>query len=156
MIIEGELHVVLHPTYFVPCPYLRCWKSNGQLLAAHELQSLIRPKSTFKSTSSSLVDEKHVAKDTDHRIYEFGALLPDPHPQLNSCPWLTLHVCDVASRMQSLLQIEPLSMGKVSGPEYLLTWLACMGPHVGLSLSAKCYLELRELLLVHDSNSTAG
>eukprot|EP00981_Chlorochromonas_danica_P015284 scaffold11522_cov239-Ochromonas_danica.AAC.11 len=87
-VIEGELTIALQPTYLVPCPYLRLWKQNGEMVTLEALQMLLARFSTSSQSLSEVVD--------DSRRYQWGQWLPEVHPVLDqSC--LGLHACDVGS-----------------------------------------------------------
>lgn len=136
-IVEGELHIVLHPAYLVPCPYLRAWRGSGQLLSAEEMQVLLSGNTPSEEQSA----------DKDHRVYHMGTLLPDMHPVLDQL-YCTLHACDVSNRMTALLLDSKQHVG---GSLYLLTWLGWLGPYLGLRMAPELYRSLA--LQLHDTDT---
>ena len=141
---HGEIHIVIHPVFQVPCPYLRLWTSAGTLIGLDFLQQMIDrfnfvPIGTqpilqsHSSMNAPLGDIKEIwqgnqlasavasgfnfdadiidgnsysigqsskaimpsrGDDMDYRLYQFGRLVLDMHPILDT-PFYTLHMCDM-------------------------------------------------------------
>lgn len=126
----GELHILYHPVFNVPTPYLRVWKSTGELLGVEDIQSMIN--NNIKSDSNS----------ADARHYEFGQLMIENHPYLD-CLYCTLHVCMLEERMTSIM-----STAQDTSPTlYLLNWFSIIGPFIGFRISVEGYEKARKSLL---------
>lgn len=132
-VIEGELTIALQPTYLVPCPYLRLWKQNGQMLTSEGLQMLLSKFSTSNQSLSEIVD--------DSRRYQWGQWLPEVHPVLDqSC--FGLHACDVSSHMEMILEDSSIDRARLSPSLYMLIWLGWVSRLVGIEVCVGRYKEL--------------
>eukprot|EP01039_Chlorochromonas_danica_P009211 gene9211-10171_t len=132
-VIEGELTIALQPTYLVPCPYLRLWKQNGEMVTLEALQMLLARFSTSSQSLSEVVD--------DSRRYQWGQWLPEVHPVLDqSC--LGLHACDVSSHMEMILQDSLIERDSLSPNLYILIWLGWVSRLMGIEVCAGRYKEL--------------
>lgn len=116
--------------YNTPTPYLRVWRSSGEVLTLDEVQALLDGNSGHNKTSDN----------PDARHYEFGKLVMESHPFLDS-PYCSLHVCVLEDRLNSIMSTE------VDDSLYLLVWLSVIGPFIGLPVSASAFITARDLLL---------
>jgi hypothetical protein len=161
--MSGELHVLLHPTFQVPCPYLRLWDQAGNTLSLEDTQfvvdGLTRSRDGIVSSaeklsgdglqsddgndisgggsSSSTISDK--ATDVDSRRYAFGSLMSESHPYLDT-PCCTVYVCTLPVRMTALMCGQPLEL-------YMINWWALIGPSVGIVLDKEFYCKFVDCIV---------
>ena len=117
--IYGLIDIILHPTYQVPCPYIRLFDSSGQPITESTYQVLME---RGKVQGSSQITEKK--KDGDELFVpdccdeDFGdeenrdcqssanyEVIYEEHPY-KQIPCLCVHVCGLLPRMELLESIE--------------------------------------------------
>jgi len=148
---SGEIHIIHHPVYCVPCPFLRIWDTSGQLMREEWIQSKIALETKAYNWRYYQNHHEDNNNDTmnlpiDHRIYHIGTLITDVHPLLNTF-WLTLHICELEKQWQCLVdetvvnsrQQQEEEKEKMLQSVYLWLWLGQIGPYLGISLSPSSY-----------------
>lgn len=139
-LVKGELHVLFHPVYNIPTPYLKLWRSTGEILGLEEVQSIIDGAKDVHCSDIHCEDA---------RYYEFGRLTIESHPFLDK-PYCTLHVCMLEDRLKSVMdQHEGTKCS--SDALYLLVWFSVVGPFVGFPVSAEAFVKAQEQLLQQKS-----
>ncbi len=146
-VLSGEIHFLWHPVFQVPCPYLRLWDAGGKILDLEETLIVVAAMcSDADSTHSSKYPGYSLSRNTvpaesvmDARHYDFGHLVPERHPHLDT-PFYSIHVCTLQARLSDVCADQ-------SNALYLLNWLSMVGPSVGLPISASQYTAARKMLL---------
>ncbi|RYH12788.1 hypothetical protein EON65_37300 [archaeon] len=144
--VHIELHILLHPTYSIPCPYVKAWRHNGVTVSETELTSLLTRTGMNPKPLSSL-NTVNGTEDTDYRIYNFGTFVLDVHPILDA-PYYTFHICDLSNRIQPLIESHLNGNStngdvQLNGSTYMLLWLTYVGPYIGISISPSLFIELQ-------------
>lgn len=117
--------------YNVPTPYLRMWKSSGELLNLEQVEAILGNSHIHSHLGSN-----------DARHYDFGRLVIESHPFLDyHC--CSLHMCMLEERLSGIMS----SISNKGGLEYLLLWLSVIGPYVGFPLSASAFVRGRDRIL---------
>lgn len=135
----GEIHVLLHPAYSFPYPYIRVWhESSGELLTINELQQLMGGSSIRR------INELH--KDNRHHIW--NDFISDMHPFFD-IPWNTLHLCAVQDIMT---QLSRKSGRKLLFPpgQRLLIWLSQVFIAFEMSIPPHVYRAMEESMFEQD------
>lgn len=113
--IHGLIDIILHPTYQVPCPYIRLFDSSGQPIAGSVYQALMKKKKMQESGPCTEIKiDKNETFDPDHCDEDFGDLeildvhflesfevIYEEHPYKQT-PCLCVHVCGLLPRIKLL------------------------------------------------------
>lgn len=126
--LSGQLDILLHPTYSLPCPYIRLWEANGRLLSCEEIASILG----LSDKGDEIIAEEHPLKKTPHFV---------------------LHICGIGERLQVMDEIdkgqraEELSLS--SSLSYFIKWLALVGPKIGIPLPPNLF---QHILMITQNN----
>lgn len=165
-ILNGTIDIMVHPTYNIPCPYLRIWyQHTGKLLDHVEINQLMKFFNYRNSTDNninnlSIYNNIYYNNITDHRIYSFGQLENEMHPILDT-PCYSIHVCMLQDLMkESILtyqyhhydrtKLNSLSDSTITCNAYhsfyLLNWISLVGNFIGFHITTEDYTSLSKLL----------
>eukprot|EP01031_Cornospumella_fuschlensis_P028512 gene28512-34420_t len=146
--VHLELHILLHPTYRIPCPYVKAWRENGVMVTEIELAQLLSMRGIVSPSDPS--GTNHSATEKDYRKYNFGSFVLDSHPILDT-PFYTFHICDLSNRLQPLIEsyvsghTSELN-GQISGRIYMLLWLTYVGPYIGIAIPPSLFVKLQSVV----------
>jgi Autophagocytosis associated protein, active-site domain len=114
MSVHGLIDIILHPTYQVPCPYIRLFDNSGQPITDSVYQSLIRKKNVNGEcnkkverskieplASDDCYEDFDVVEDLDDQPSEYYEVIYEEHPYLQ-IPCLCVHVCGLLPRIELL------------------------------------------------------
>ena len=130
-LLTGEFHIVYHPMYQIPCPYLRIQNSNGELTTAQHYSQLIG------------------VLDPAFELFE------EFHPILYA-PYICPHICSIKDKlnMMTLNEISENCNDCGSGNNdqrmpridsmFIAKYLTVVGPMVGLCLDPAEYVLLEK------------
>eukprot|EP01031_Cornospumella_fuschlensis_P028252 gene28253-34118_t len=147
--VHLELHILLHPTYRIPCPYVKAWRENGVMVTEIELARLLSMRGNVSPFDPS--GTNHSATEKDYRSYNFGSFVLDCHPILDT-PVYTFHICDLSNRLQPLVESYVSSHatselnGQISGRIYMLLWLTYVGPYIGIAIPPSLFVKLQSVV----------
>lgn len=113
--IHGLIDIILHPTYQVPCPYIRLFDSSGQPVAGSVYQTLMKKKKEQESgRCTDIKIDKIESLYPDHRYEDFCVeenldahssesfeIIYEEHPYKQT-PCLCVHVCGILPRIKVL------------------------------------------------------
>lgn len=133
MSVHGLIDIILHPTYQVPCPYIRLFDNCGQPITDNIYQTLIRKKKVqgngrYGQCNKAEIDKiEPVVPDDSYEDFDDLENLNDQpslnyeviheeHPYLQ-IPCLCVHVCGLLPRIELLESSGQLmkSMSSVQG-----------------------------------------
>ena len=135
-LLHGDIHIVFHPMYLIPCLYLRLQNINGESITAQDYSQLI-----------GVLDPSF-------------ELLEEFHPLLDS-PYICPHICSVRDKMSLMDRIKPSKEdAKYDGGRYdtnsqsaskidsmfITRFLTVVGPMIGLVLEPRKYVLLEKQL----------
>lgn len=147
-IYTGQIHIILHPAYNIPAPFVRIWSQSGQLMKEEWMQQLMKTHSASMNWKYHRAHHKEEAVPknnsvvTDYREYELGTFLIDIHPIFqNYC--LTFHICDLYDQLAVLIREEPHEE-RVAGM-YMLSWLSHVGPYLGIAIPPETFRRLETI-----------
>ena len=116
MNVQGLIDIILHPTYQVPCPYIRLFDSSGQPITDSIYQSLIRQKNVQGNgkcnnkvergkieplVSDDCYEDFDDVEDLDDQPSVYYEVIYEEHPYLQ-IPCLCVHVCGLLPRIELL------------------------------------------------------
>jgi hypothetical protein len=169
--VRGEIHIVLHPTYDIPCPLLRLWNDKtGEIVDQHRLNQLLQslfPQLAMSGVTNGSPRETgtsslNAGDGIDYRknplnVNDGIILTPELHP---SCPskgfYYSIHLCELEKSFRLMMeeheenQVTDSGVSKKSGLSLdckklmLLSWLTMFGKYIGISITPQVY---RKLLL---------
>jgi hypothetical protein len=143
-----SIDICLHPTYCIPCPYLRAYDSSGSL---YSVENILKLFSTRRSSNSSIVehgDDFDLVTDNDGSDLMTSPILfcTEEHP-FNGRPYTTLELCGLRERLESVELVENNRETTLPSELYLLNWFSVVGPGIGLPTSPAFYVAAKEALL---------
>ena len=130
-LLRGELHVVYHPMYQIPCLYLRIRDADNKIITAQDYSDMIG------------------VVDPDFELFE------EYHPILQT-PYICPHICSVRDKLTVMMVNEPSESSddyggsshlggrsaiKVDGM-FVARFLTIVGPMLGLTLNPADYVLL--------------
>ena len=169
---HGQIDIILHPIYLVPCPYIQLCSRNGQSMSAADLRNLIN------AHRYSTIAHSHLGNDFNNFAYgvdEEVDLTIEEHPYCQAiclCP----HVCGLGHRLALLAKCELPPQGYYAGngvsqghdkqliptasdtqvnsnkdhlefPDfYLLNWFILVGPKIGIRHSPSFYSKIEQVI----------
>ena len=169
---HGQIDIVLHPIYLVPCPYIQLCNRNGQSVSVAELRNLIN------SHRSSTIANSYPGSDfTDaaDMVEEEVEVTIEEHPYSQAiclCP----HFCGLGQRLALLRKCESPPQGCYIGnwvsqehdrqpiptagdsevnsnidylessDFYLLNWFILVGPKIGIRHSPSFYSKIEHMI----------
>jgi Autophagocytosis associated protein, active-site domain len=116
MRVHGLIDIILHPTYQVPCPYIRLFENSGQPITDSIYQSLIRKKNVRGNgernykfergkiellASDDCCEDFDDVEDLDDQPSVYYEVIYEEHPYLQ-IPCLCVHVCGLLPRIELL------------------------------------------------------
>lgn len=140
--LEGEIHILIHPVYNIPCPFLRLWnRRNGEPLPSSEINSLLSAKTA--SLDGRLRSE-------DYRINERGRWYPDLHFYDQSHSYCTLHLCEIEKEYYQIVRSSAIlnneennnSDNENTDQRKWLIWWSLIGKFLGITISPQQYQEI--------------
>lgn len=145
IILHGQIDILLHPAFQVPCPYIRMWDSSGSYLTAEKIQLFLDNYSMNRKVVNQEDHSLDIAYSRDHRVHIFGRLYDTEHPnEGHMCS--SIHVCDIDRYLQSKQVLDSdISLGN-----FMLSWFSLMSSHIGLSISPAEFLKCSELMNIPD------
>lgn len=146
--IEGELHIVVHPVYQIPCPFLRLWnKSTGEMLNSDQVNDLMSTSFTVPPTSSVSFQEQTTFND--YRLNESGKWYPDFHCYDHFQSYLTLHLCEIQKQLLQISSASTFSSDNtisLKTRNMLVSWWSLVGPYCGMKLLPHYFQSLVDCL----------
>jgi hypothetical protein len=143
-----SIDICLHPTYCIPCPYLRAYDSSGSL---YSVENILKPFLTKRGDSSSTVesgDDFDSVPDNDGSDNMQSPVLfcTEENPSTGR-PYTTLELCGLRERLESVQLAENNRETTLPSELYLLNWFSVVGPGIGLPTSPAFYVAAKEALL---------
>jgi len=154
------IDVVLHPTFGVPCPYIRAWKTEeGSLLSWQDTKELLVHYYENNHANNPRIDSTQISANL---IYA-----QEEHP-ITGVPSLTLHVCGIEERMRPILahqQRDAKEAQAVRGGEedggseetlLFIHFFSIVGPYIGFpdTITSSDHLLLSRKLTERYRNSS--
>jgi hypothetical protein len=161
-LFKGEIHIILHPTYDVPCPLLRLWNDKtGEIIDQEVLNSLLI--SSFSQVTVTGITNKNLDeigsnkldtgegidfRKTPTNVTDRVILTAELHP---SCPskgfYYSIHLCEIEKSFRLMMEnqekqkpdcsIQPSDIS--SKRLMLLSWFTMFGKYVGISITPHIY-----------------
>ena len=127
--VHGLIDIILHPTYQVPCPYIRLFDNTGQPITERIYQALIRKKIVQGNGQCSKVERDKIEPLISDDAYEdFDdveniddqpsvnyEVIYEEHPYLQ-IPCLCVHICGLLPRIE-LLESSGQPMKSISSAQ---------------------------------------
>lgn len=136
--LAGEIHILIHPVYNIPCPFLRLWsRRTGEPLHSSEINSLLSAK-TIRLGSE------------DYRINERGRWYPDLHFYDQFHSYCTLHLCEIEKEYHQIVMSSAIvnnedtknSNNEKTDQRKWLIWWSLIGKFLGIMISPQQYQEV--------------
>lgn len=169
---HGQIDIILHPIYLVPCPYIQLHGRNGQSMSVTELRDLIitqrSPAVAHPYLGRSFSGSKGMV---DEEVEEVEVTIEE-HPY-NQAICLCPHLCGLGQRLALLSKSDSPPLGCHAGngvsketdrqpipiasdsevdsnvdylesPDfYLLNWFILVGPTIGIRHSPSFYSKFK-------------
>jgi hypothetical protein len=167
--VEGEIHIVLHPSFNTLYPFIRLWHNNGCLLELSETQDILYridgsvkaidgnenvcinhfKNNSFGGNYISNMDNNSIKIKMDDIQFQ---LVHDVHPVLD-VPYYSMHLCNLNEKIFDIIENNNVHKNERNLAEnYLLVWFSHVGKYLGLKTITAMDFQLISKNLFLDCN----
>ena len=134
-IIIIKIDIIMHPSYFIPCPYIHISNQSGSVLPIEVYTHMIQ---SYNSISTNSINSYSCSSRS---VNEYAYIL-DEHP-ITGLPCYTIHICGLHTALNQLNALPPIhNTPLIESPSpqrsdllVMLQWFSIVGPSIGLPLT---------------------
>ena len=130
-----KIDIIMHPSYFIPCPYIHISNQSGSVLPIEVYTHMIQ---SYKSISTNSINSYSCSSRS---VNEYAYIL-DEHP-ITGLPCYTIHICGLHTAINQLNALPPThNTPQSESPSsqrsdllIMLQWFSLVGPSIGLPMT---------------------
>ena len=130
-----KIDIIMHPSYFIPCPYIHITNQSGSVLPIEVYTHMIQ---SYNNISTNSINSYSCSSRS---VNEYAYIL-DEHP-ITGLPCYTIHICGLHTALNQLNTLPPIhSTPLIESPTsqqsdllIMLQWFSLVGPSIGLPMT---------------------